>query len=250
MNKKSIHRSFVIVDIERYGRRSDADQRWLRRQMYDVLQTALDDSGIEWNSCAAADRGDSVMLLVPPDVPKVDITDAFVDRLDRELARYARRAAEPVRMRMRLALHFGEVSEDERGWVGSDLNTACRLADLQAARDALTAAPDANLVVVVSEPWYRSVVNQDAVLVSHFGFREIPFEAKEVSDRAWLHVREAQRSGQRESEDPRAPASSPAGPIAAPRIDAVGFVFSGPVEMRDAIAGDQHNYYDRQEGQS
>lgn len=249
MNQKSTHRSFVIVDIEHYGRRADADQRWLRRQMYDVLRTAVDDSGIDWNSCSTADRGDSVLLFVPPEVPKVDITDTFVERLDRELARYAARAAEGVRMRMRLALHFGEVGKDEHGWVGTDLNTACRLADLQAGRNALTGSPGANLVVVVSDPWYRSVVNQDRVLVEHFGFRPIPFEAKEISDRAWLHVRAA-RQPEQQAQRPSAPAEAP---VPAPPAAPIGFYFGGPVQMRDPIAGNQTNYYfghGESEGQS
>ncbi|MFI6099362.1 hypothetical protein ACIA8G_27725 [Lentzea sp. NPDC051213] len=258
------------MDIERYGSRSDADQRWLRQQMYDVLQSALSDAGIDWNTCTTADRGDGVMLLVPPEVPKIDLTDTFVERLGRELARYARRATEQVGMRIRLALHFGEVGQDERGWVGSDLNTAFRLVDLQAARDALRAAPEAHLVVVVSDPWYRSVVNQDPVLVSHFGFRKIPFEAKEISDRAWLHVRVPQEPG-RPTGEPEAAAATPAKtpaetavpaqapaatpaetpaptagqaptPAEPPRADTIGFQFNAPVQLRDQIAGNQTNY--------
>jgi hypothetical protein len=247
MKRKSTHRSFVIVDIERYGSRSDADQRWLRQQMYDVLATALGDAGIDWDSCVSADRGDGVMLLVPSDVPKVDITDTFVERLGRELARYARRATEPVGMRIRLALHFGEVSEDERGWVGSDLNTACRLVDLQASRDALAAAPDAHLVVIVSDPWYRSVVNQDPVLVSHFGFRKVPFQVKEISDHAWLHVRTTQQSGQQVAQQTGALAIPPVPPR---QEVSIGFQFNGPVQATGPqIAGDQININPRPEVQ-
>src|SRR4051812_32223505 len=175
MTRNSIHRAFVIVDIEGFGRRADADQRWLRKQMYDMLKAALSDTGIDWAACDAQDAGDSIILLVPADVPKMLVTETFVAKLDHELAQYARRSTEAVRLRMRVCLHAGEVSRDEHGWVGTDLNTACRLVDLQRVRDELTAAPEANLVLVVSDLWYRSVIQQDPVLLTHFAFERIPF---------------------------------------------------------------------------
>jgi hypothetical protein len=233
MQRKSVHRSFVIVDIERYGRRANEDQRWLRQQMYQVVRAALQDAGIDWDTCVPHDRGDSIILLVPPDVSKTDLTDTFVERLDRQLAAYARRAAAPVRMRMRLALHAGEVSQDEYGWVGTDLNTACRLADLQAARDALTETEDANLVVVVSDPWFKSVVSQDPVLVEHFAFREISFQAKEVDDRAWLHIRG------RAAAEPKQPVKPPP---AKEKPAPAGHVFHISAHQTGDIVGTQFNH--------
>ncbi|MCS7476072.1 hypothetical protein ACFFQW_08740 [Umezawaea endophytica] len=188
MDENPTHHSFVIADIEGYGRRSDEDQRWLRNELYWVFQTSLMKADVPFAPKLTQDRGDSVILLVPGSEPKRNIGDALVQQLDRELTRHARRSSEPARMRLRLALHAGEVARDGRGWIGRDLNTACRLADLPAAREALAAEPDANLVVVVSDEWYRSVVRPDPVLVEHFAFRRVPFVVKEVDDHAWIHV--------------------------------------------------------------
>ncbi len=188
MDENPTHHSFVIVDVEQYGRRSDEDQRWLRNELYWVLQTALAKADVPFSPTLTQDRGDSVILLVPGSAPKRNIGDGLVHHLDRELTRHARRSSEPARMRLRLALHAGEVARDRRGWIGRDLNTACRLVDLPAARDALTAAPDANLVVVVSDTWFRGVVDPDPVLADHFAFRRVPFVVKEVDDHAWIHV--------------------------------------------------------------
>ncbi len=233
VDKRATHATFVIVDIERFGRRADDDQRWLRGRMYDVLRDAVEQAGIDWSTCESQDRGDSIILLVPATVPKIAVTEALVERLDRNLARYARRSAEPVRMRLRLALHAGEVARDEHGWIGTDLNTACRLADLQQARDLLSATPDANLVVVVSDHWYRSVVRQDPVLVDQFAFTRVPFVAKEVDDHAWLHIRGATTNGGATAD------ATPGGPAAR---SSIGFQFNGPVRMHDAIQGDQVNH--------
>ncbi|MET1075890.1 MAG: hypothetical protein ABWY11_24795 [Umezawaea sp.] len=188
MDENLTHHSLVIADIAGYGMRSDEDQRWLRKELYTVLETAMAASGVPWPHDMTQDRGDSIILLIPATVPKRTITEKLVHHLDRELGRHARRSTAPVRMRLRLALHAGEVARDGRGWIGRDLNTACRLVDLPAGREALAAAPEANLAVVVSDSWYRGVVFQDPLLVEHFAFRRVPFVVKEVDDHAWIHV--------------------------------------------------------------
>ncbi|MFD1151561.1 hypothetical protein [Saccharothrix hoggarensis] len=254
MEKRSAHVSFVIVDIERYGRRADDDQRWLRDQMYGVLREAVRKAGVDWAACETQDRGDSVILFVPASVPKIEITETFVEGLDRELTRYNRRSAESVRMRMRVALHAGEVSRDERGWIGTELNTACRMVDLQRARDVLAANPAANLVLVVSDLWFTSVVKQDPVLVDHFRFTRVPFVAKEVDSHAWVHV----RGGHVAAAQPEAAAPAPVAPEpVAPQpvagavqpaqpvqpAPAGGITIGGHVRMRDAVQGPQTNHY-------
>ena len=180
--------SLMIADLSGYGTRSDEDQRWLRKELYTVLEAVMAASGIDCPPGMTQDRGDSIILLIPAMVPKRTITEKLVHNLERELDSHARRSTAPVRMRLRLALHTGEVAMDDRGWIGRDLNTACRLADLDAGRQALAETPEANLVVVVSESWYRGVVFQDPVLVEQFAFRRVPFVAKEVDDHAWIHV--------------------------------------------------------------
>jgi hypothetical protein len=188
MDENPTHHSFVIADIEGYGRRTDDDQRWLRNELYWVLETSLARAGVPFSQNLTQDRGDSVILLVPGNAPKRNIGDALVQHLDRELTRHARRSSASSRMRLRLALHSGDVARDDRGWIGRDLNTACRLADLPAAREALAADPDANLVVVVSDVWFSSVVRPDPVLAEHFAFRRVPFVVKEIDDHAWIHL--------------------------------------------------------------
>jgi hypothetical protein len=238
MDKKSVHHSFVIVDIEHYGRRADTDQRWLRRQMYAVLRDAFTDAGIDWDACGKQDGGDSVILLVPADVSKLLLTDTFVARLDRELAGCARRSSEPVRMRMRLALHAGEVGRDEHGWVGTALNTACRLVDLQQARDELMKAPEVNLVLVVSDLWYTSVVEQDPVLAEQLAFTRIPFKAKEINTHAWLHLRRREGVGTDHKK-----ASQPTTPAPPPSAEGGGFSIGHVGSMRDMVNGPSYHLH-------
>lgn len=90
-------------------------------------------------------------------------------------------------MRMRMALHAGEVSFDGRNWVGSELNTVCRLVDLSQLRKALVADPEAQLALCVSDLWFHTVVRHHPALVDR-AYTPIMFTAKELAGQAWVHV--------------------------------------------------------------
>ena len=57
-------RFVVVVDIEDFSERSDPVQRSLRRAMYEVLKTAVDDAHLVWADFHPQDRGDGVIMLV------------------------------------------------------------------------------------------------------------------------------------------------------------------------------------------
>lgn len=106
------------MDIERFAARSGSDQEWLRAQMYEVLAAAADGAGIGWRHCQRVDRGDSVAMLIPGSVSKVIVTDGFIrELLHAALRTYNRRSKAAVAMRMRVALHAGELSYDGKNWV-------------------------------------------------------------------------------------------------------------------------------------
>lgn len=66
------HRSIVCVDVEGFGdrRRTNADQVAVRDGLYGALREAFARSGVRWEDCYREDRGDGVLVLVPPQVPK------------------------------------------------------------------------------------------------------------------------------------------------------------------------------------
>lgn len=188
---KSKHYSMAIVDIEKFGTRNNADQSWLRARMYEMVEKAIEAAGLDWSRCEREDRGDAVILLIPADEAKQDISDGFVRQLNTELIRYAARTTGTVKMRVRLALHFGEVGHDANGWVGGDLNTCCRLVDLPELKLTLQKHQETNLALVVSNQWYDAVVRHNPGLVDHLKYRRISFVAKELRDIAWIHVPES-----------------------------------------------------------
>lgn len=186
--------TIFVVDIEKFGSRTDPVQARLRGQLWSMLRRATAAVGLDWDQLPLADRGDGAFLLVPASVPKVSLIEPVIQQLDMRLREYNARAPQPEVMRLRLAVHAGEVAIDEggtgmSGYVGADLNSACRLADLQVGRDCLAAAERSQLVVIASAVIYDSVIRHD-----HFGgldpasFRAVPVDVKELHARAWIHT--------------------------------------------------------------
>jgi hypothetical protein len=180
----------VVVDIEGFGSRSNPVQLWLRGHLYRVLQEAFEAAGVALDEAPPPqDRGDGAFWLLHGSVPKEDLTDLFINRLHAGLRMYAMVAGEAAGMRLRVALHAGEVGWDGRGWVGKDLNTACRIVDSDALRKALAAAaPRAALALAVSRQWYDSVVRDEPGAIDRSTYRPVRFKIKELDDVIWIRV--------------------------------------------------------------
>jgi class 3 adenylate cyclase len=127
----------VVVDIEGFSQRSDPVQRSLRRAMYEVLKTAVDDAHLVWEDFHPQDRGDGVIMIVGGHVSPVTLTGELVRALEAGLAERAVTYKADHQMRFRVALHQGLANPDDEGWSGDAINTACRLVDAQPLRDTL-----------------------------------------------------------------------------------------------------------------
>lgn len=189
MGLKPRYYLIVVLDIEGFGRRTDPLQQWLRERLQAIVDEALRETGVgPGDAEAVCDRGDGSFLLIRPTVSKLDLTTRFIEALQAGLRSHAQRGNEESALRVRVALHAGDVAQDDRGWVGEALNTACRLVDLDALRTTLAAADRSGLALAVSADWHSAVVRHDYPELPAAGFREVPFEAKEIRSRAWLHV--------------------------------------------------------------
>jgi hypothetical protein len=178
----------LVVDIEGFGKRQNPVQQHLRMRLYQIVREAMADIGIDMGELPVSDRGDGAFWLLPTSVSKVDLTGRFITALQAGLQAHARVSSERAVLRLRAALHAGEVGQDEHGWVGEDLNTACRLVDLQELRVILAAATQSSLVLAVSDGWYSAVVRHDYPGIDSATFWPIRFHAKEVRQTAWVNV--------------------------------------------------------------
>jgi hypothetical protein len=132
----------------------------VRDGLYRAMQEAFDHAGIPWADCDHEDRGDGVFVLIPPDVPKEllieSLPPALVTTLDRHNSTH--QALEQIRLRM--ALHAGEISYDEHGTTAAAVNMAFRLSDADALKTALAASRSV-LAVIASSWFFQEVVRHN-----------------------------------------------------------------------------------------
>ena len=162
-----VHRSIVAVDVEGSTKRTNPAKGKLRRILYDLLKRALEDAGIGPRHLEdLADRGDGVLILIRPydDVPKTVLIGRLIPALTALLAEHNAAVAEPeLRMRLRAVVHAGEVHDDPWGFYGDDIDVAFRLLEAPTVKRVLRDAPEAPLVLVVSEEIWAGIVRHGYV---------------------------------------------------------------------------------------
>ena len=187
----AFHRTIMVVDVERFGdpSRTNLDQLAVRDGLYTALIQAFDVSGISWPDCVTEDRGDGALILIPPEVPKsllvTKIPAALVDTLGRHNAICLVQA----RMRLRMALHAGEVHHDAHGFAGAAINHAFRLVEAPALKSALGSSPGV-LALIVSE-WFFDEVVQHYPEANPSSYRLADVEVKETQTVAWVRLPDA-----------------------------------------------------------
>jgi hypothetical protein len=162
LNDGPVHRSIVAVDVEGSTKRTNPVKGELRRVLYELLDRALTASGIGPRHLEElGDRGDGVLILIRPhdDVPKTVLFGRLIPMLTALLAEYNEAVIEPeLRMRLRAVIHAGEVHDDGHGFYGDDIDVAFRLLEAPRVKRVLREAPEAPLVLVVSEEIWAGVV--------------------------------------------------------------------------------------------
>ena len=194
-SRDAVHRTIVVVDIAKstHPTRTNDDRLVIRAAMYNALATAFGRD--DWPRCRWEDRGDGVLILVPPEIPKARLVTGLPGRLESALAEHNaamakrdRDRAAATQVRLRVAVHAGEVTFDQHGVVGAAIDHTFRLVDAQPLRSALASSLD-SCVLMVSDWFYSDVVyhHHDARPGS---YRHVGCEAKDTELSAWLRVPE------------------------------------------------------------
>jgi tetratricopeptide (TPR) repeat protein len=182
----ALHRTIVAVDVEGFGdpRRTLPHQLGTRAGLYRVVERAVRTAGVRWADCYHEDRGDSVFVLVPPDVPKGPLVEVVPGALAEALREHNATSPPEQRARLRVVVHAGEVAFDGHGATSTSLTTAFRLLDAPALREALADSPGV-LALIVSDWVFEEVVRHSAVL-DPATFRPSAVVVKQTRDTAWI----------------------------------------------------------------
>ncbi|MBN0044181.1 hypothetical protein JS756_08675 [Streptomyces actuosus] len=233
-----VSRTILLLDIERFSDRDDVEQAYLRRMLYDVTDRTLDSAGIDRRLRLRADRGDSVMELIDANAPVTALLRALLTEVPAQLRAVNRMASRSAQIRLRGVVATGYVAVDERdGWVGSDLNHACRLLDADVLRSALRERTD-DLALCVSDPLYTGVVRHDHPGIPAGDFHRVTVTSKNGPLTAWLYgppptgAADEDHCGTGEGEAPGGSGDRPA-----PRVPAQGEPGAGRRPAPDGTRG-------------
>ena len=181
--------SVMLTDIVGFGdpKRSDGDRQFMRDALYGILRSALVASGVPWTACYHEDRGDGVLIVLPPTHPTMRLIDPLVPDLADRLRQHNRRASDVVQIRLRAAVHIGPVGKDDEGVNGRAIILAARLVEAPAVKHRIEAGR-ADLVFAASDYVYENVVKDCSGRVDYTTFEHVDVRVKESHVSAWVYV--------------------------------------------------------------
>jgi class 3 adenylate cyclase len=176
-----IHRMIVAVDVEGYTQRTNPQRVAIREALYRVLDESLREAGVERESRHVEDRGDGLLLLLPADTPKLRFLDRFLHFVSHLLGEH--NVGREDRLRLRAAIHAGEVVQAEWGVLGEALDETFRLLASPQLRAAQSLART-DLAVGVTDSFYREVVQAGS---PGAGYRRVVIDFDGHTSPAWIY---------------------------------------------------------------
>ena len=181
----AVHRTIVAVDIEGFGDRcrTNRNQVAVRDGLYRAMREAFGQAGIPWADRDHEDRGDGIFILVGPEVPKSVFAESLPAALVSALGLHNDTHPDPERIRLRMALHAGEVHLDEHGATAASVNLAFRLLECGPVKAALAAS--AGVLAVITSSWFfEEVVRHSAAGAAEY--RPVAVAVKETTTTGWI----------------------------------------------------------------
>ncbi|MFJ8691577.1 hypothetical protein [Streptomyces roseolilacinus] len=180
------HRLVVNGDACASGTLGIEAKKQMRAAMYASFGEAYASIGVEPGDVHQEDRGDGILAALRTEVPPTLVVGRWVDTLYESLREY--NAGRDPRLRLRVGMNAGLVLDDGKGLVGRAVDLACRLCDSPTAKDVMTRADDADLLVVVSGWLYDNVVSEGGRYVEPDHYRPARVRVKETDETAWFHI--------------------------------------------------------------
>jgi hypothetical protein len=177
------------VDIVGFTRpeRDDDIRLYLHQQLYEYLRAAFDDAGLPWAECFCEDRGDGVLMVIPPEISVKGLIDPLPEKLRGLIRRHNHVSSSAAQMQLRAAVTIGPLEHDGYGFVGTDVNFAFRMLASRPLKRML-AASRAELGLVISDYVYRALVCRYPSRVRPGAFQPVRFQAKNARARAWTYL--------------------------------------------------------------
>lgn len=184
------------IDVAEFThpRRDEHVQLYLREMIYRILERAFDGSDVPWHACHHEDRGDGVLIIIPPAIPADGLADPLPERLCGLVRAHNRLSAASARIQLRAAAHIGTVYRDDHGFAGDAVNHLFRLLETSRLKHLLTAT-DSELGFIASDHFYTTVIRRHPTLVEPTAFRQVTVDLRHAQAIGWVQLLGAAQQG-------------------------------------------------------
>lgn len=184
----AVHRTIVVVDVEGFGdhSRTNPHRVAVRVGLHHVVQQAFERAGVSWADCDHEDCGDGIFVLAPAEMPKALFVDAVPHAMVTALREHNTTHSAEAQIRLRMALHAGEVMYDQHGRTAAALNLAFRLLDAAPLKTALADSP--GVLAVITSGWFFDEVVRHSSVSDASTYRPVRVTVKETSTLAWISL--------------------------------------------------------------
>ncbi|MFJ4186261.1 hypothetical protein [Kitasatospora sp. NPDC089509] len=188
MNPRYEYRALLACDIAGSAGRGQQRLQEIRGALRAALSGALEVAGLDLRDVSYVDTGDGCRLVAPAGLPKAELLVPLLPELGARIRGHNRQAGPDARLRVRAAVHAGEVRFDPDGTVsGSPFEALARLLDSAPLRRAAVAGPDGTPVaVVLSQHYYEETVGHGYEGLETGAFTAAEVRVKEYVAPAWL----------------------------------------------------------------
>jgi hypothetical protein len=184
-----IRRIVTVSDVEGYSKLPYADQRDLQNRTADIQDQAAVNARLDRRQAIIQNTGDGELTGWPPETNDLNLIADYVRELTAEVDRVNRTLSQANRVRLRLSISAGLVTEGALGLTGQAPIRASLLVNSDQVRQALHRYPERSLAVIVDDTLY-----QDVVLSRLCGLQPEDYQRVVIRDKyraehvAWISV--------------------------------------------------------------
>lgn len=184
--------TIVLIDIADFGARArnDKDRGTMREVLYKLMQGTFENTDFRQHEYHQEDRGDGILLVMPPPMRTNSIVNRILGRLVILLREYNSTATLATRLQMRVALQVGPVDADAHGVNGRAIIDTARLLDAPVLRQHL-AETGADLGFITSTHVYDTFIQPNPGHVIPAAGQHVSCQVKKETINAWMYLPQA-----------------------------------------------------------
>ncbi|WP_217547694.1 hypothetical protein [Streptomyces sp. GbtcB6] len=188
MNPRYEYRALLTCDIAGSAGRGQQRLHEIRSVLRSALSGALDSADLDLRDFGYVDTGDGCRLVAPAALPKARLLFPLLPELSSRIREHNRHADPDTGLRVRVAVHAGEILFDPELTVsGSPFEALARLLDSAPLRHATLAGTSGTPVAaILSHHFYEETVGHGYEGLEADAFTAADVRVKEYAARAWL----------------------------------------------------------------